>query len=422
MVEVAEKPTLSEKESKLDRFIRSSQFLQEGLQVNQATIPQRIWRGQELADVVGVTQQAISSAKKQGRIPNFTDNPEKKGGAFLEDINEMQKVFKTSPRRKENDECVVLSFTNFKGGCWKSTTALHAGSYFSSIGMRVLLIDLDPQASMTLNLGYIPDLDVLENDTLSPFISEVEGFEENKVKSVVRDTHICNLKLIPSCLAMSHVDVELTSDITRASLNGDSDEYLNCFTRLRQLVENLKDDFDIIIMDGTPSLGLLPMNIVFASDEVIVPVPTEVTDFASTQTFCKLLLNEFGLAKRTCGDDFEMFFPGINILPTRYSSSITTTMTSETMLTKIRKVFGPDCLDSYIMKHDSVVGNLSLLRRTIFDVNPGIIKTSVGDIRISKQARLKAIVNFSEAFNEILDKLIIPRWNRTVQPIVALRG
>lgn len=76
----------------------------------------------------------------------------------------------------------------------------------------------------------------------------------------------------------------------------------------------------------------------------------------------------------------------------------------------IRETFGEEALQSYIRKHESVVSNLSMHRRTIFDVNPGTVTSELGSINIPAKGRERAMTNFSEAFDEILEKLIIPKW------------
>ncbi len=82
-------------------------------------------------------------------------NTHRRLGATLEQILVMQEYFDTLPWRRDDEEPVVMSFTNFKGGCWKTTTSWYAGSYYANLGYRVLFVDLDPQASLTLNCGHI---------------------------------------------------------------------------------------------------------------------------------------------------------------------------------------------------------------------------------------------------------------------------
>jgi chromosome partitioning protein len=174
------------------------------------------------------------------------------------------------------------------------------------------------------------------------------------------------------------------------------------FFRVREALSSIKYNYDLVILDGTPSLGLLPLNIILASDTAIVPVPTEATDFASTRSFCKLYKQQAEILNDAFGDDVPL--PDMFVLPTRYSpSEHNATVSSQEILNAVREIFNVKCLDTVIRKHESVVSNLSFFRRTVFDVN-------AGDCNVSRDARKKAIANFSTVFNEILEKAVFPHW------------
>ncbi|MBH9807654.1 chromosome partitioning protein, partial [Clostridioides difficile] len=80
--------------------------------------------------------------------------------------------FGTRPWRKPEDPCAVIAVQNFKGGVGKSTLSVHLAQYLAIQGYRVCLIDCDSQASSTTLFGYVPDLDLTENQTLYPFLRE----------------------------------------------------------------------------------------------------------------------------------------------------------------------------------------------------------------------------------------------------------
>ena len=314
----------------------------------------------------------------------------------------MQEYFNTRPWRADTESAVTLSFTNFKGGCWKTMTSWYAGSYYANKGFRVLLVDLDPQASLTLNCGILPDFETSYEDSLGPYIVEEEGFPAEDVSRIIRDTCLSNMKIIPSSLELAGVEYVLANAIVEARLRRDSTGIVYNFNRVKNVIDQIKQDFDIVILDGTPSLGLLPINIIFASDAVVVPTPTEITDFCSTLSFCELY---YGQTKRLIDDFGEHFnIPGMMFLPTRFSpSEKTATLGSEFILKQIKETFGSACFKSVIKKHDSVVSNLTLLRRTVFDINPG-------GGGIGREARKKAILNFSAVFEEVLENVVYPRW------------
>jgi chromosome partitioning protein len=370
---------------------------------NQQVMPRR-YKGQELVEAVYVSSPTtIYTAEAEGRIPKGErDERGRRLGATLADVLKMQEYFKTSPRRKDDEEPQVISFTNFKGGCYKSTTSVYAGSYYASLGYRVLLVDLDPQASLTLTSGLFPDIDSSYALSMAPFIAEDSDFLPEDIRKVVRNTYLPNMDIIPSCLELASIEFELSNEIIEARTTNNHNQIASVFFRVKDALAHLKYDYDLVILDGTPSLGLLPLNIILASDTVVVPVPTEPVDFASTRSFCKLYLQQAEILNKTFGEVIPL--PEMYILPTRYSPlENNATVSSQEILTAIRDIFNTKCLSTVVRKHESVVSNLSFFRRTIFDVN-------AGDCNVSRDARKKAMANFSAVFDEILEKIVFPKW------------
>jgi chromosome partitioning protein len=266
----------------------------------------------------------------------------------------------------------------------------------------VLLVDLDPQASLTLNCGLFPDVDSSYEKSLAPFIIDDGDFDEDDLERVICPTYLPNMDLIPSCLDLAGVEFELSNEVVESRISNDAVSMANVFFRVRRALAEVKESYDLVILDGTPSLGLLPLNIILASDTAIVPVPTEATDFASTRSFCKLYMQQAAILNEAFGDEVPL--PDMFILPTRYSpSEHNATVSSKEILSAVREIFNAKCLRAVIRKHESVVSNLSFFRRTIFDVNPG-------DCNVSREARKKAIANFSTVFEEILEKAVFPKW------------
>lgn len=147
----------------------------------------------------------------------------------------------------------VISVVNQKGGVGKTTTAVNLAAYLSQLGKFVLLIDLDPQSNATSNLGVSKDLAKGVYEVLTGPYS---------FKEVMVDTAHQYYKLIPATV----------------SLAGASVEFVNLERREFRLYDNLleiRNDFDYIIIDCPPSLGLLTINGLVASDQVLIPVQAE---------------------------------------------------------------------------------------------------------------------------------------------------
>ncbi len=147
-----------------------------------------------------------------------------------------------------------IAIVNQKGGVGKTTTAVNLGAYLARAGQRVLLIDLDPQANATSGLG-------IEHQKLAHGIYEVL-VSPTTLREVIVPTSIEGFHLAPATLALAGTSVELVPLERR--------EFL-----LRDNLSESAGDYDYILIDSPPSLGLLTINGLVAADEVLVPVQAE---------------------------------------------------------------------------------------------------------------------------------------------------
>lgn len=396
---------ISELKGKLGRYSeRGHEILEAYRDISSVNVPPRRFRGEEMRRLAGVSAtNIIYTAEANGRLPkpDLTETNRKKG-ATLAQMNTMRELFDTSPSRKSDEPPVVLSFTNFKGGCWKTTTSLYAGSYWANQGYRVLLVDLDPQASLTQQVGILPDIETNHSTSLGPYIMNESS--TLPASSIVMDTYCENMKIVTSTLELAGVEFALSNEIFMAREQGvQANEMMKYwFFRVRETLEELKGDYDIVIVDGTPSVGLLPINIIFGADSIVVPVPTEAVDYASTIAFTDLLYDQLETIEDVFGIGDEPM-PTPFFLPTRFEpSDKTAPISSQLILENIRDTFETDTLTRVIKKH-RVVSNLAPWKRTIFDVN-------AGDLGINRESRKRAMENYSAVFDETMYKAIYPHW------------
>lgn len=147
----------------------------------------------------------------------------------------------------------VISVVNQKGGVGKTTTAVNLAAYLSALGKFVLLIDLDPQSNATSNLGVAKDLELGVYEVLTG---------PHSFKEVMVDTAHEYYKLIPATVSLAGANVEF--------VNLDRREF-----RLYDNLLEIRNDFDYILIDCPPSMGLLTINGLVASDQVLIPVQAE---------------------------------------------------------------------------------------------------------------------------------------------------
>ncbi len=148
----------------------------------------------------------------------------------------------------------VIAIVNQKGGVGKSTTAVNLGASLALLGRRILIIDIDPQGNTTTGVGI--DKRGVEHDVYHLLLHDAA------IADVTLPTDVENLRIVPATLNLAGAEVELVSAPQRES-------------RLKAAVAAVLDQYDEILIDCPPSLGLLTVNALTAANEVIIPVQAE---------------------------------------------------------------------------------------------------------------------------------------------------
>lgn len=148
----------------------------------------------------------------------------------------------------------VIAIANQKGGVGKTTTAVNLSSCLATKGKKVVIIDVDPQGNTTSGLG-------IDKQNIQKSIYEVL-INDEKIENSLIKTQIDNLMICPSNIQLVGAEVELVSVISRE-------------TRMKGALESIKKDYDFILIDCPPSLGLLTLNALTASDTILVPIQCE---------------------------------------------------------------------------------------------------------------------------------------------------
>lgn len=148
----------------------------------------------------------------------------------------------------------VIALANQKGGVGKTTTSVNLGACLADAGKKVLLIDLDPQGNATSGLGI--DKKDIDESVYDVLINDVD------LKKVILHSSHQGLDIVPTTIALSGAEVELTNLMARE-------------TRLKDTFGDVKDEYDYILIDCPPSLGLLTINAFTACDSILIPVQSE---------------------------------------------------------------------------------------------------------------------------------------------------
>ncbi len=309
--------------------------------------------GSRLADLCNIDRVQLNQMCLKGKIP--TGMLEGKGRTRKFTLVEAQDIFRRiGPYRARppGAKGFVASVGNFKGGVGKTTTTIALAQGFTLRGHKVCLIDLDPQASTTTLCGYVPDAEVTEEMTVMPVVYG----EQADLAYAPIPSYWHNIDLIPASPTLFGADYFLPN---KQSQNPQFE-----FWKILDIaMEPLREKYDIIIIDTPPTLSYLAIAAFMATDGLIVPLPPETLDYASSTQYFRQFSELFKSMRdaRSVGKEFEF----ISIVLSKVKSSVATT---EAVKTWIMQTY-PELVNQYEIPETDLVKNASAVFKTIYDLS-----------------------------------------------------
>lgn len=256
----------------------------------------RTWGINDVVNITGKSNTFIRSLEDKDEITSFKDASGRKQYT-LETINKIRDIAGTRFKRGEKTEPIICSTVNFKGGVGKSMTTLLLLQYLALEGVKVLGIDLDPQATLTTWFGFVPDVDLNSDDTLATTLCE----NHLDIKRVIKKTYFAGIDIIPANLELQSAELRLQS------LTDDKIRELGSpMKRLELALEQIKDNYDVILIDCPPNTGILTINAICAVNSIIITLPPSMPDFASFVRLTKTLERIFNAIKTKKLDFFRV--------------------------------------------------------------------------------------------------------------------
>lgn len=213
----------------------------------------------------------------------------------------------------------IISMCNQKGGVGKTTTTINLGAALAEIGFKVLLVDFDPQGSLSVGLGVNPH-------TLDTSIYNLLLSRDHTADEVIRESSVDGLDILPSNIDLSAAEVQLVSEVAREQT-------------LTRVLRPLRKDYDFILIDCAPSLGLLTINALTSSDYVIMPLECE---FFALRGIA-LLTDTISKVQDRLNPDLGV----LGILGTMYDAR---TLHSREVLERVVQAFGDDVFHTVIRR------------------------------------------------------------------------
>ncbi|MFB2552796.1 plasmid partitioning protein RepA [Ensifer soli] len=360
----------------------------------------------EAARLVGVSDGYLRQIALAGEGPEVATGPGGRRLYTLADIDALRRRLAEQAIAKGNaakaraylkwrdpsagEHLQVLSVTNFKGGSGKTTSSVHLAQHLAMTGLRVLAVDLDPQASLSALFGYQPELDLSGNDTIYGAIRY--DAEARPLSEIVRKTYFHNLDLVPGNLELQEFEHATPKALAERR---PGDQATLFFTRVQAALATVADQYDVVVIDCPPQLGYLTLSALCASTSVIVTVHPQMLDVASMSQFLFMTSDLLGVVREAGG---TLNFDFLRYLVTRFEPH---DAPQAQIVGFLRSLFGGRVLTAAMLK-STAISDAGLTKQTLYEV---------GRENFSRGTYDRAMESL-EAVNAEIEQLIHRAWGR----------
>jgi chromosome partitioning protein len=313
----------------------------------------------------------------------------------LAEAQEFIRVHGKYRARPEGQKAIVCGVGNFKGGVGKTTMTVAIAQGLTLRGHRVCLIDLDPQASSTTLMGYVPDAEISEEMTVMPVVYG----DQPDLAYAAAPSYWDGLDLIPSCPALFGADYYLPNKQVQ-------DPSFEFWTVLDKALGPLRDKYDVILIDTPPTLSYLAIASFMATDGLIVPIPPETLDYASSTQFFRQFADLFMSLQGS--REIEKSFEFIKIVLSKVKASAATTPVVKGW---IKQTYHELLATAEVIETD-IVKNASAEFQTVYDIS-------------EYDGSQRTLARAQESFDGVVDEIeaaIQNAWQRRIAASEAAHG
>lgn len=255
----------------------------------------------QLAALCGIDRPRLNYVISKGELPLGTLQGSGRARTFtLAETRQWIQAEAKISKRPVGERGKIIVVSNFKGGSTKTTTAMTLAQGLTLRGRRVLIVDLDPQASLTSLCGLLPDAEIQEEMTVMPLIYG----EQESLSYAVQPTYWDGMDLIPGAPGLFAAEFAIPHTVAK-------EPGFHFWEILAPSLRHLAEEYDAVVIDTPPSLSYLTINALMAADGMLMPLPPNALDFASAAQFWNLFSDLTASFKNR---HFEKRFDFMNIL------------------------------------------------------------------------------------------------------------
>lgn len=287
--------------------------------------------------------------------------------------------------RKAGDKVQVLSFLNFKGGSGKTTSAVHNAQRLALKGYRVLCVDIDPQASLTTLFGYQPEYDFLHEGTIYDAIRYEDPLP---LSDVIQPTFFTGIDIAPGGLMLQ----EFEHETPQALLSNIQPAF---YARMAAALQEVEENYDVIIFDCPPQLGYLTMAALCASTGVLITIVPNMLDVASMSQFLQMSADLLDVVSEA-GASMEFDF--LRFMINRYEPN---DGPQQQVVAFLRQLFADEVMVAPMLK-STAISDAGLTQQTLYEVERS---------QFHRQTYDRAVDSLN-AVNDEIEMLLQQAWGR----------
>jgi chromosome partitioning protein len=350
----------------------------------------------QLAELCSLEVSQVQYLAKKGDLPSGErPGSSRRQWSLIEARKWVRALKSDSLRDPKLAAGVCISVANFKGGVSKTTTAAALAQGLSLRGHKVLVIDTDPQGSLTTLFGIMPDTEVEEDQTI---LSLCAG-EVDSILPAVRTTYWDGIDLVCGAPVLFNAEFLLPA-------RQKSEPDFAFWRVLDSGLDEAREIYDVIIIDTPPSLSYITINALIAAEGIVMPLPPNALDFASSAQFWNLFTEVCGGLFRSRGDDKKYYFVDVVLSRVDRSDAVSTAVREW-----IINAYGSKVIPIEIPK-TSIAATASAEFGTVYDMD-------------SSSAQAKTLKRARDAYEQLVEYIelqVMGVWASNAEAMLKLRA